>query len=556
MPKAFGMFGAKTREQFFGLLVVFVALLVYANSLSNGFAWDDTNVIVHNPALRGSPLSLFHGIDTTRDYEKLPYYRPLTILTYLIEERIHGLAPFPMHLINLLLHSANAFLVYRLALTLIKNNYAALLAGLLFAVHPINTEAVDFISGGRNTMLACFFILTAYLLHIGSIVRKRISMAFAGAVFLLAGLFSKETALVILPFIIALEITHWRQNVSNSKNLPLAKRLLPYAVAASCYIVMRWLTLSSFGIQTSILPGFGAEKLLGMYNIPDIWARLLDNLYIIPKYLLTIIWPAALSPRYSIPDNLELVAVPLIISWILITGIFGWLLIRWRSSATIFGIFWLIAFWLPVSGIVMFPSSAMADRYFYIPGIGIWIIIADQSGSLFSSFASIRRPFIVAAVIVLSILAGLTVRRNMDWKSDTTLFTRFVQQYPNNAYGHAGLGNAYFGERNKDSKYLDLAESEYKKVIALNPLIPGVYTNMGYILHARGDNEGALYYYTMALGVFPLDKEARLNRGIALENLGRTSEALADFKFFLAIPGYELAEARPYAEARIRELSR
>lgn len=540
----------RRRYRFFGLLVVFVALLVYANSLGNGFVWDDTNVIVHNPVLRGSSLSIFSSIDTTRDYELLPYYRPMTMLTYLIEERLHGLIPFPMHLINVLLHAANAFLVYRLAGYFIENNYTVLIAGLLFAVHPVNTESVNFISGGRNTMLACFFVLVAYHLHRRSIIRESIPSALAGAAFFLSGLFSKEAALVVLPFIILQEITLSHGNVSGR-----AARLIPYAIAAACYIVMRWLTLSNLGIQTSILPGFGAEKLLGMYKIPDIWTRLMGNVYIIPRYLLTIIWPTALNPRYVIPDSLQLVAMPLVISWICIIAIAGWLLTMGRSRATLFGLFWLIAFWLPVSGIAIFPSSEMAERYLYISAIGIWIIVAEKAGRFVVQRAA-RKYVIIAVTAVLLVSGGLTVRRNMDWKSDISLFTRFVEQYPDNVYSHAGLGDAYFNERNRDSQYLGLAEPEYKKAIALNPLIPGVYTNMGYILHARGDNEGALYYYTMALGVYPLDKEARLNRGITLENLGRVGEAVADFKIFLTIPGYELSEARPYAESRVRELSR
>jgi hypothetical protein len=546
--------GEERRNKLAALFVVVIAFFVYANSLGNGFVWDDADVIVTNPVLRGSPVSLFKSIDTTRDNETLPYYRPLTILTFLVEERLHGLMPFPMHLINVLLHAVTAFLVYLLVQSLGSDIKTSFLAGVLFAVHPINTEVVDFISA-RNGLLSGFFILLAFLIHHRSVMRKNISGGFLAAFFLLAGLFSKETALVALPFIIAQEFFAIKTNISRSR-FQAAMRLLPYAAVLSCYLIMRWMTLSRFGIQTSIIPGMGAEKLQSIYKIPDLWERLVFNFYIIPRYIITFIWPVALSVRYSIPTNFQPFIISLTFAWICIAAIMGWLFTRGRSRTTLFGLAWFALFYVPISGIVMFPSSPMADRYMYVPAIGLWIVIADQARRFLLNGALPRKyGFIVAALILLA-LGGLTVRRNMDWKNEITLFSRFVEQYQGDAYSHLGLGNAYFAERNQGSQYLDLAEAEYKQALALNPVLPGVYTNMGYILLARGDAEGAVRYYTTALGIYPLDKEALLNRGIALELLGRPQEAVADFRRFLSITGYELAEARPYAEARIRELSR
>jgi protein O-mannosyl-transferase len=124
----------KKRDITFSLLVVFAAFALYANSLGNGFVWDDDIVIIANSTQRNSALALFRGIDAGRDTDLTPYYRPLTLLTFLIEDRLHGLNPFLMHFLNVLLHAANAFLVYRLARSLLNDNYAALLAGMLFAV--------------------------------------------------------------------------------------------------------------------------------------------------------------------------------------------------------------------------------------------------------------------------------------------------------------------------------------------------------------------------------------------------------------------------------------
>ena len=426
------MHSDKTKELLTGFFVAAVAFLVYANSLGNGFVGDDHSVILHNPLLRGSPLSLFSGIDTTSDTELLPFYRPLTYLTFLIEQRLHGLTPFFVRLFNVMLHSANAFLVYRLSRALSIHEYAALLTAMLFAVHPLHSETVNFNSGGRNTMLACFFVLAAYLVHRRSVLRGNISAAFAGAFLFLAGLLSKELALAVLPFIAALEVDPLREKDRGSR-LGACLRLLPYGGAALCYLAMRWLTLSKLGIQTGFLPGSGSQSMDARYIIPGITERLLDNLYIIPKYLQIVIWPASLSPRYVVPEDLAQLMLPLTAAWLVIIACLGWLLTKGRSRTTLFGLAWLAAFWLPVSGVIYFSNVPMAERFMYIPAIGIWIIIADQISRFFtSSLRPVLTPASIVAVFVLLSLSVVTMLRNTDWKSDLTLNTKLVAHYPEN----------------------------------------------------------------------------------------------------------------------------
>ena len=544
----------KRKDILFSLLVAFTAFLVYANSLGNGFVWDDTKVILNNPLIKGKALSLFSSIDTTGEAMLSPYYRPLTYLTFLAEERLHGLTPLFVRLFNVLLHSANAFLVYRTGRSLLMDKYAALLSGLLFAVHPLHTEGVDFNAGGRNTLLACFFVLAAYLLHSRSVIRKSFSAAFAGAILFFAGILSKESALAVLPFVGAFEIAQLRATAPGSRLRAFA-RILPYAAATIAYLAMRWMTLSELGVQTSILPGFGTQKMENMYIIPDLATRLLDNLYIIPRYLLTVIAPTSLSPIYVVPDDLNLFALPLTAAWFCIIGGLGWLFTRGRSKTSFFGLAWLIAFWLPVSGIIFFPSASLADRYLYLPAIGLWIVIGDQVLRLLPSGTATRKYSMVAAILALLVLSVFTIRRNMDWKNEIALFSRVVEQYPDNARGHASLGGAYYNERNLNGRYLRLAEKEFDKALELDPTLQMVHTPMGSIRMARSDYEGAVYHYTEALAIYPLDKEALINRGIALENIGKHQEAVRDYQLFLSAPGKELSEMRTYAEERVRVLS-
>lgn len=537
-----------------GFALVIITFLVYSNTLGNDFTLDDHQVILNNPVLKGNLGDILRSIDTTSDMQLLPYYRPLTYLTFFIDGKLHGFNTFYIRLFNVLLHSVNSFLVYLFALSFLKDRQAGLLVGLLFALHPLHTEGVNFNAGGRNTMLVCFFVLLTYLLHREGIIKKKFMYTLAACICYLAGLFSKEAACMIIPFIVALEIISYRDTGSLSKTSILL-RMIPYGIATVIYLVMRWSTLSRFGLQTGIIPGVGSTVPADSFNMPaELSARLINDIYIIPRYLLTIIKPNSLATHYVVPDDLQLIAIPLLCGWLIVIATAIWLLGRGRSRTTLYGLAWLIAFWLPVSGIAYFPSAPFADRYLYIPAIGLWLILADQCTTQFPSSHTIRKYCVFAALVILSILAILTVKRNMDWKNNLTLYTRFVSQFPENIHGYAGLGSAYYNRRTGDD--LQKAELLFEKVLEMNPYFPMIHTLIGNIKLDHGEFSDALKYYTEALGIFPFDKEARINRAITLEKTGKRQEALSDYKSFLTTPGnFYITGSREYALERVRELS-
>jgi len=527
----------KRSDLYIGLAVALTAFLVYANSLGNDFAWDDSNVIVSNPAIHGSPRKLFSGIDSAR-IEPTPFYRPLTILSFLAEERLHGLNPSLMHLFNVLLHSFNAFLVFRLARVFLDNGRVAMLAGLLFALHPINSEGVNFLSGGRNTLLSCLFVLLAYQLHRWSICKERPLFSVAGSILFLAGLFSKETALGGLPFVVALEYLHARPDDRNAK-FSAVGRLIPYAVCTAGYFIMRSIALSDAGVKLELLAGLGT--------------RILNNIYIVPRYLFSVVWPPSISNRYFVPDDLHLLALPLAVAWLFIFLSIGWLLGRGRSQATIFGLCWLFVFLLPVSGIIPFPSAPLADRFFYTAGIGLWIILADQSAAFLDSNFRLKRYGVGLLLALLGVLASFTVARNLVWKDDFSLFSRYVQQYPEVAWGHHNLGCAYLDK----AKNLALAERSFKRALELDPKFPLLQTQLGYLHVLRRDYTTALSFYNEAIYQNPVDSEALINRGDVLEQLGRHSEALESYRRFLelSVSINEFPKERPRIEDKVRALT-
>ena len=528
---------ATAHETRHGLLVAIVAAAVYLTSLGNGLVWDDVFIISQNPALHGSPLALLGGIDICTSTDLYPYYRPFTYLTFLIEQRLHGVVPSYLHLINLLLHAGNAWLVFRLARVVPGNVPTALLAGLLFAVHPLQGEAVNFISGGRNTLLACFFALAAWLCHERSVRRQQFAFALAGAMCSATAFLAKETALGLLPFVLLLEWPGLTAGDHAAQRKAIG-RLVPYAVTTVVYLLLRSSALTDAGVEIDILPGLGD--------------RLLANGYIIPRYLLSIFWPPMLSAKYPVPADLTPLVLPLAGAWLVILATLAWLLTRGRSRATLFGLAWLFVFWLPISGIVPFPSAPMADRYLYLPAIGLWLVVADQTTHLLPTGSPRRRYGAFAAGLLLLILAIQTTTRNRFWRNDITLFSHYVTQYPNEAFGYHNLGTAYLDQKKDYAR----AEAALTRALALDPAFPKVRTQLGFIRLKQGDYTEALVLYTAALEQNPADGEALYNRGKTLENLGRYAEAIEEYRRFLAAPGTELAWAKPQAEERISALTR
>ncbi|MDD2735827.1 MAG: tetratricopeptide repeat protein [Desulfuromonadaceae bacterium] len=529
------MISEKRQELAIGLAVAMVAFLAYANSLGNGFVWDDDLAILANPALKGTIGDVFRSIDTGRATELTPYYRPLTLLTYLIEQRLHGFTPFLVRLISVLLHAVNTFLVYRLGTSLKINRQAVVIAGLLFAVHPLHSEAVDF-NASRNTLMAAFFILTTYLAHQRSVRGNTVAWAYFGASLLFAGLLSKETALFALLMVVFLEVEKFLHGSSVLRRT-VVLRLIPYIICIAVYFVLRNRALSGVGVHLEIFSGLGA--------------RLLDNLYIIPRYLLTVVWPVSGSAKYFVPDDMNLLALPLAAAWLFIVGVCVWLLTRGRTPTTIFGLVWLIAFWLPVSGFFPIPSAPLADRFLYVPAIGLWLIIGDQFSSFFQPSRVAQRYAVAAVALVVLLLSVVTFRRNTVWNNDISLFTRLADQYPERAFAHHNLGCAYLDK----VKNLYLAEQSFEKALALEPTFPRLHTQMGYVRLQRGDYGGALRHYDAALKINPFDAEARLNSGTVLERLQRYEEALFEYQRFLDTPGNDLPEARLTTPQKIAELT-
>ena len=310
---------------------------------------------------------------------------------------------------------------------------------------------------------------------------------------------------------------------------------MPFIACGVFYLILRNIALTRAGVPQDIMSG--------------LLSRMIDNVFIIPRYLLNIIWPYFLSPKYYVPDDFHVHTLPLIFGWGGVLIIMLWGLTGTYRKYTFYGLAWLIVFWLPVSGIFPIPSAPLADRYMYLPLVGIWLLLAYL---LDCACTRLGGRWKAGTLVVITLLLGMTSHSySQFWKNDVELFTRLVKLYPDKAYGYHNLGCAYLDKE----KNLELAEKSFEHALLLDPLFPRLRTQLGYVRLLKGDYEGALSHYNHAVYQNPLDAEAWLNRGEVLERTGRVQEALESYRRFLATPAFDLLDARSRVKNKLDKLT-
>lgn len=445
------------------LFVSLIAFGVYANSLGNGFAYDDLVSVEQNQLIvsLGNTWKIF----TTGYWQQwigaTSSYRPLFTFSLALNHAVGGLNPFGYHLANVLLHCANCALFFILARKYGLPKSFALLAALIFAVHPVHTEAVSNVVG-RMEVMGTFFCGLAWLFWKRNPERSipAAKELVAAAFFFLCALFSKENFIL---FPAGLFLAEWlsRPDVPGFGKLP---RLIgPYFVfvpSVIIYLGFRLLSGEGFSRVTQLASPTVEFSLLQrcatMSSVSLQWYRVLVAGY-------------PLRPTYD-QFNLEVVKQPTVSSW-LGFGIFVLLMtlavvaLRKRPIVS-FSILFLFSQMALFNGILIPLYTLFGERWLYLPSVGFCLLFAEGLMAL-SSHSEKGRDFTrIAAVLSLSLICvygGFTVRRNGDWKDNHRLFTRFIETDPDNPTGYIQIAGIV-GEKNPE-----LARTLLTKALLLSP---------------------------------------------------------------------------------------
>ena len=548
-------------------LLVFVCIVVYLNSLSNGFVFDDYAVIIENKYLKLPGINfasfLNHSYFNIAGGEAS--YRPVATLSYYLIYAIAGLNPFFYHLLSVILHIINVVLVYRLFNLILKHRFTALIAGLLFACHPALTEAVDCISYNEDLLAAVFFLL-AFLLYLKSSTHNlrssRINYGLSLFFFLL-GLLSKEMAITLPAIILLYDVSLKNGADRKSFSLQLILKNIKvrglfyggYLAVSLLYLSIRFFVL--YHPQESIKPFYG---------------NLFERIIFLPAHIFSFIklafFPVNLTADYVFSYPHHFFVASNLIGFLFVAGLaVGSVFIFKYSRGIFFGIWWFFITLFPVYNIIPIYNP-FAERFLYIPLIGFCMLVAMAFNTLMRKRLSETVPVkvlsSVAIIALLSFYAMITIARNLDWKDSLTLWSKTVITSPNSSIAHGSLGRAYqdlgrLEEAIREYKkaieifpnnykaYYNLgvlydgqgalkeAVANYKRTIAINPAFIDAQFNLGNIYHNQGLLEEAIHQYRKVTELDPADFEARNNLGVAYARQGKLDQAIAQWEKVLEI---------------------
>jgi len=508
-------------------ILVLVSLVVYFNSLTNGFVYDDYATIIENKHIQhpGKSLpSLF-----SRSYFNIASgeasYRPVATLSYYLIYSIGELNATYYHLFSVLLHALNVILVYLLANIIVKNRYTALIAGLLFACHPALTEAVDAISYNEDLLTAFFFFLAliSYADITSADVKPRIKAYILSLFYFLLALLSKEMA-ITLPAVIFLYDLVMRDADGRSFSLKTFLRTIKDRI----YFYAGYLAVGLFYLYLR----FGVFYHPGE-SIKPVYGSLIERIIYLPAHIYSFIklavFPADLNADYVFAYPGGLFETNNLIGLAAVSGLVGaGFVVHKKSKAIFFGIGWFLLTLSPVYNLIPL-FNPLADRYLYIPLVGFCVVVAVLLSDFLKPRLSRPRAFTMITPIIVIFIVGLystvTIARNRDWKDGLTLWSKTVKSSPGSSIAHGGLGSAY-----QELGRLDEAVEEYKRAIAIYQEDYKAHYNLGVIYDQQGLLDPAVQSYLRSIQANPAYPNAHFNLGIIYQKQGLMDEAIGHFR--------------------------
>jgi len=520
---------AKARPRLIGLLLALVTLLVYLPVARDRFlVYDDDDYVTENVVVQNGLT--WAGVKWAFTTRQASNWHPLTWLSHMLDCELFDLNPGAQHLVNVLFHAANAVLLFALMLRLtrLRADASARQAGALwtgafvaalFAWHPLRVESVAWISERKDVLSAFFGLLSllAYTRFVrGSAVRSPPSKIFYGLalLFFALGLMSKPM-LVTLPLVMLL-LDYWplarmtsdRRQVTGILRLALEKWPFFLLTIGSCTV--------------TYLAQRHGEAVVPLARV-SLGYRLENAPVAVVRYLQKTIWPADLAVIYPMPDKLPAIAVAFAVGVLILLSVAVWLGRR-RRPYFLVGWLWFLGMLVPVIGLVQVGGAALADRYTYLPSIGLFMAVACGFRDRVERLQFPRFACGGVAVLILAGCVFTTEHQLRFWRDSETLFRRALAVTKDNDIARVNLGVALDREGRSDK-----ALAEYRAAATLAPGRYQIHNNLGNLLDKMGKPAEALAEYREAVRLKPELASLRDDLGSVLAELGRLDEAMNEF---------------------------
>lgn len=516
----------RSRSALFALGLVLVTLLVFLRATHGGFVdYDDADYVTANAQVHAGLT--WAGVQWAFTTGHASNWHPLTWLSHMLDAQLYGLAPAGHHLTSVALHAANAGLVFLTLLTLTGATWRSLVVAALFALHPLRVESVAWVSE-RKDVLSLFFGMLALLPYARYARRPEAGSpkqefraghrwgAYGLALLLFALSLMSKPMFVTLPFLLLL-LDYWplQRGVASARvwGRLVVEKLPFFALTAASSLVTFW-------VQRK---GGAVASVAGL----PLGARVENAVVSYVRYLFKTVWPVNLATLYPHPGfwpTWQVVAAAFVL-----IGISALVIMRrraWPYAAV--GWFWYVGTLVPVIGLVQVGIQSMADRYTYLPSIGLLVALVWLAHAAAMHWRVKPGTVAVSLICLATVCAMLTWRQIGFWRDSEQLFGRAVAVTKNNYLAHNNLG-FYLSKQGR----IPEAIAQYEASVRIKPDYEDALNNLGHALVGQGRNAEAVPFYEAALRVRPCHVEVNNNYGNALANLGRLEEAIRHYEIAL-----------------------
>lgn len=501
------------RTAFISLLIMAATLAVFWQAGGHGFVdYDDGRYITENPSVARGLTS--EGIMWAFTAAHAGNWHPVTWVSHMSDVTLYGMNPRGHHLTNVVFHGVNAVLLFLLLNRLTGACWRSSFVAALFALHPLHVESAAWVAERKDVLSTMFWLLTlaAYVRYTEKPVRWRYFLALG--VFVL-GLMSKPM-LVTLPFTLLL-LDFWplgRFKYTSAGSDGPWNALRPLVVEKLPFIAF-----SVISAMVTVYSQYEGGAVSSLETLP-LFSRIINALAAYVVYIGKMLWPLYLAVIYPLPaaDSMMKGAS----AGLILAGLtFAIIRMARKYPFLLMGWLWYLVTLVPVIGLVQVGIQSMADRYTYVPLIGLFIMISWGAPIISGQGRHGRLALSAAAVFAVLACAAVTWQQLGYWQNSVTLFRHAMEAVPDNHIAHVRLGYALARSGRPDEAIV-----QYKEALRIRPRDKEAHFNLGFVLMEQGKIPEAVYQYGEVLKADPAHEGAHINLGNILAERGRSGEAL------------------------------
>jgi protein O-mannosyl-transferase len=501
-----------------------ITWMVFGQTLGHDFVnYDDQNYVYENAKITGG-LNLA-GIAWAFSHVHAQNWHPLTTISHMLDCQLYGLKAEGHHFTNVLLHTVAALLLFAVLREMTGALWRSAFVAAVFAIHPLHVESVAWVAERKDVLSAVFFMLT-----LGAYVRyaraPSIARYLAVAALFALGLMSKPM-LVTIPFVLLL-LDYWPlKRFPSATSVKSKGKWLAWWERQSLprRLILEKIPLIALSAISGTVTFLAQRQALGWTEDLPVSLRFNNAVVTYIAYIWQMLWPAKLAVFYPHPENrVPLWEIILALAVLIATTLTG-IVLRRKRPYFITGWLWYLGMLVPVIGVIQVGWQGRADRYTYLPQIGLYVLVAWAIADLSASWRHQRQIATVGAAILLGALTWRARNQASFWRNSETLWTHTLAVTADNDVADNNLGIIFLGRGQVDE-----AISRFQAAVDLRPENAPAHDNLAKAFLQKGQVADALLHYRKLLEIQPDNAEAHNILGTVLIQQGRVREAIEQWQ--------------------------